>query len=359
MPLRASHQPYAKRFLKPAFIYTGISLLGVAAYGLASLFSLPFVLMAILQAIFVSSLVFLIGISYGILNDMLACRTNLEYFTMGHQPDQHGGVVASNSKNLNAVTWGIVATWDIALPAGILFGIAALATFLSHTALPPFMLAFLGAGALLAVGLAHVLAKYLVGRSDDTMINKRYSNATNSIYGYSSLSPDVKFKRSWLVNGYRNGLGYALLPLMGLLGLIASITLGALHVAPTALHMSMALQYGLAAIPVVIAMVSLLYFAAKLPGVKAGLKAQQRLPHAGSSPSPHQGPFYCLQPKVPGPDNTNDSRRRAHPRPPSILPELHSDAFGPDTDNSAANPHHVSASEWVAAIGGGSTAPGN
>jgi len=57
---------------------------------------------------------------YGILQDQVTARVCVEYFTVGHPPIFH-----TQSPTLLAFGWGIVATWWVGLPLGILVGIAA------------------------------------------------------------------------------------------------------------------------------------------------------------------------------------------------------------------------------------------
>ncbi len=63
----------------------------------------------------------LTGIMYGIVNDMIACRRCIEYFTVGHFYDgrnlEHRPILTLDP-NLNAIVWGTVATWWACAPAG-------------------------------------------------------------------------------------------------------------------------------------------------------------------------------------------------------------------------------------------------
>ena len=55
------------------------------------------------------------AICYGILHDMVTAHLCVEYFTIGHPK-----IIESESPVVLALTWGVVATWWIALPMGIL-----------------------------------------------------------------------------------------------------------------------------------------------------------------------------------------------------------------------------------------------
>ncbi len=53
---------------------------------------------------------------YGIIHDMITAHLCVEYFTIGHPK-----IIDSESPVVLAFTWGIVATWWMALPMGLLF----------------------------------------------------------------------------------------------------------------------------------------------------------------------------------------------------------------------------------------------
>lgn len=62
----------------------------------------------------------LAAITYGILHDQVTARVCLEYFTIGHPP-----IFPTTNPTLLALGWGVVATWWVALPLGILLAVAA------------------------------------------------------------------------------------------------------------------------------------------------------------------------------------------------------------------------------------------
>lgn len=66
--------------------------------------------------IIVSALV--LSICYGILHDLVTAHFCVEYFTIGHPK-----VIKSESPVLLAFTWGIIATWWVGLPIGILIAV--------------------------------------------------------------------------------------------------------------------------------------------------------------------------------------------------------------------------------------------
>jgi hypothetical protein len=60
------------------------------------------------------------AIAYGVIHDQVTARVCVEYFTIGHPP-----LIPSESPTLLALAWGVVATWWVGLPLGILLAIAA------------------------------------------------------------------------------------------------------------------------------------------------------------------------------------------------------------------------------------------
>jgi hypothetical protein len=62
----------------------------------------------------------LAAICYGILHDQVTAHACVEYFTIAHPP-----VFDTESPFLLAIGWGILATWWVGLPFGVLLAIAA------------------------------------------------------------------------------------------------------------------------------------------------------------------------------------------------------------------------------------------
>ena len=60
------------------------------------------------------------AVSYGILHDQVTAHLCVEYFTIAHPP-----LIASESPFLLAIAWGIVATWWVGLPLGLMLAAAA------------------------------------------------------------------------------------------------------------------------------------------------------------------------------------------------------------------------------------------
>lgn len=60
------------------------------------------------------------AITYGVLHDQVTAHLCVEYFTIAHPP-----VFPTNSPFLLAIGWGIIATWWVGLPLGIVLALAA------------------------------------------------------------------------------------------------------------------------------------------------------------------------------------------------------------------------------------------
>lgn len=59
-----------------------------------------------------------LAILYGIIHDMITAHLCVEYFTIGHPT-----IIESTSPVALALVWGIIATWWVGLPLGILLAI--------------------------------------------------------------------------------------------------------------------------------------------------------------------------------------------------------------------------------------------
>lgn len=190
----------------PGLVLSFLAIAGVSIFVLSSPF-LPLIAYNVFQAIFIASAVYLVGIGYGIFNDLLATGHSLNYFTSGH-----GSGFEMQSKNRFAVsfTWGIFATWGLALPAAVLFGITALiCNFVGLSGFSLFLPSMVG-GALLCVLAADMFARYC-----KNIMMKRGDSREEAGY--------------WSCNA-RNSFGYVSMPLLGLGGLITYTTLRALGI---------------------------------------------------------------------------------------------------------------------------------
>ena len=60
------------------------------------------------------------AVGYGIVHDQITARVCVEYFTVGHPR-----IIASESPTVLGLVWGVVATWWVGLPLGLLLALAA------------------------------------------------------------------------------------------------------------------------------------------------------------------------------------------------------------------------------------------
>ncbi len=236
---------YAKKTLNPQLKIIALSVILALAFPFFGLlWSLPYAIAGILNMLYIGSSTYLLGINYGIGNDLLACRNNIVYFTKGHNYGQEYGLVKTDNPNVNAIAWGITATHPLALAAGIIFGIAgAIAFFAGAPFIAPILL-ILPIGAL-AVGIgAHFYSKHKLKQ-----YNARYSSDRKSRY-----SP------TWHSNSDRNLFGYIALPLTAIVGLIVTITVSALHISLPIVLLSLPFQIIPGVLPATLITIGVLYF---------------------------------------------------------------------------------------------------
>lgn len=60
------------------------------------------------------------AVVYGIIHDMLTAHVCVEYFSIAHPP-----IITTGSPMLYALVWGVVATWWVGLPLGIVLAYVA------------------------------------------------------------------------------------------------------------------------------------------------------------------------------------------------------------------------------------------
>src|SRR5262245_43620909 len=101
----------------------------------------------------------LAAVFYGVVHDQVTARLSLEYFTIGHPR-----LIASESPTVLALFWGVVATWWVGLPLGVILAFAARRggrpKLVARQLLRPVMglLGVLGAGAVVTAIVAGSLA---------------------------------------------------------------------------------------------------------------------------------------------------------------------------------------------------------
>ena len=212
-----------------------LAMLVFAAFGLVHFLGAPIALVAVVNALFSGSFVYVTAITYGIVNDIFAAKTHLPYFLLGHQPKQHS-LVRSNSEIVNASVWGIAAVHPLAAIAAIVFTIAY--SIVGGLGLPflGFLLPAIPVLALCIIAYAsrttRDITKYLYSflilsdyqaNGRDYFINQICEkNSQRSSY-------DLKFdyERAFLSNGERNLIGFKWMPICAVVSLITLMVLSA------------------------------------------------------------------------------------------------------------------------------------
>lgn len=200
-----------------------VTVLSAAAYVVP--FFVTFPLAAAIQII---ALGVLTAVSYGIINDQLACRQCIEYFTIGHTPF-HRRLLETEDPTLNGVVWGIHATWILGAAAGVALAIATRATklvALSALSLTPIAI-------LLVIG-ACVYAEYRSAREEaywgkeekERELNRRFQQTIDPEEGFHPVDlrriPANK-RAAYMGVGERNNVGYKVMPAAGIILIIGSI----------------------------------------------------------------------------------------------------------------------------------------
>lgn len=99
------------------------------------------------------------AILYGLVQDQVTARICVEYFTIGHPR-----IIESESPTMLALAWGVLATWWVGLPLGVLLAVAARAgsrpplTWRDLVRGVATLLLFVAAVAVLAGVVGHTLA---------------------------------------------------------------------------------------------------------------------------------------------------------------------------------------------------------
>lgn len=173
------------------------------------------------------------AMGYGILNDLLGAKSNLPYFMLGHQRQQHS-MIESNKPAAQGIAWGIAAVAPLAFPAAILFFVTALiAGFFVPTAL--FVLPVMAIVIPLVVIIADVVARrkkkiYMAGADEYQFANHpwdvfREGLNDYQIDGLKEMSNTVEEKAAWLANSDRNVIGFKYVPILAVVSLVAFATL--------------------------------------------------------------------------------------------------------------------------------------
>lgn len=225
------HRPKARyekdKFLRQSLIagLKGIALSALITVEFAAsvFFAAPAWAMALSSAFFVGASIYLCGLLYGVLNDVLATNMNLPYFLVGHQPKQRS-VIKTNNKFSQAVAWGIAATEPLARTAAGVFTVVsiilAFTTSMSLFLLPVLMLTM----PLIVLG-AECLARHKLKKTEN--LSAPYVHWDENKQYLFPLEADYA---SWHANNLRNTFGYVVVPLVAVAALISLISLSAVGV---------------------------------------------------------------------------------------------------------------------------------
>ncbi|PUT38721.1 ABC transporter ATP-binding protein [Legionella taurinensis] len=219
--------------LKFGIIVSILSILAILGFAALSFFAAPLVLTVIAGAFFAGGMVFLMAMGYGIFNDLLGAKSNLPYFMLGHQPQQHS-MIQSNKPAAQGIAWGIAAVAPLAFPAAILFFITALvAGFFVPTAL--FVLPVMAIVIPLIVIIADVVARrkkkiYTAGTDEYQLAHQPWEAFQGSLNEYQvdglmEMSNTVEEKAAWLANSDRNVIGFKYVPILAVISLVTFATL--------------------------------------------------------------------------------------------------------------------------------------
>jgi hypothetical protein len=205
-------------------LHPGIGTILLASFGIVLFvvfnFFFPMTLtlaQALLNGIFTFSSVYLMAISYGVINDAVGTIGNVKYFSESHQLEQKkwwlvdsDGLIANAFASGIGAVHGLYITKNISIPAlgAGLFGLAVFITTLVGLPFPSFTLPILGAGIVLGIISSEIFARYMVTRKD---------------------YPDIAERNYWR-NSFRNHFGFVVVPLLAITALIATITVTALKI---------------------------------------------------------------------------------------------------------------------------------
>jgi|GEM_PF-2925819 len=144
-------------FINPR--YSTFTYAAMAATGSAAL-----AVISPVESLRIIGMTVLTGVSYGISNDMIACRDCIEYFTVGHFYDgteTRFRPINTLNPTLNAITWGMIATWHVSAIAGAVFATLArlpiwgMALKITSAQLLP----YLAAGAAITFVVSHIMSR--------------------------------------------------------------------------------------------------------------------------------------------------------------------------------------------------------
>ncbi len=196
-------------------VYSAIAATSLAAIGIC----IPF------EPIKIISMTVLTSVGYGIANDMIACRDCIEYFTVGHFYDERNlryRPINSLNPNLNAVVWGMIATWHVACIAGVFLAILAriplpkITKKVTASQLAPSLLI----GAAVTLVISHITSRSAQNAMIQTI---EQANQGSAPHPMKYFDVPTNLQARWEACNVRNTTGYAALALGGIAFSIAII----------------------------------------------------------------------------------------------------------------------------------------
>ena len=175
----------------------------------------------------------LTAVTYGIINDQIACRKCIEYFTVGHT-QFHRRLLATDNPTLNGIVWGIHATWVLGAIAGVIMGGTAALVGVTASQVLLFVAPVLAVGVVGVSIYSHIRAKAVEKEWNmpenraglDAKFDGQWIDPSPGFHPVD-LSAIPKEKRAAYVGvGARNLTGYIAMPALGAVTLIEVIALG-------------------------------------------------------------------------------------------------------------------------------------
>lgn len=155
------------------------------------------------------------GMCYGIVNDMIACRDCIEYFTVGHGYDGRNlkkHLLCTLNPTLTALVWGIAATWHVCAIAGVCLALVARIPFpgLTRKITAAQMAPYLAISAAITLLIAHIKSR------------QAQAEIARDPYVLHFGVP-LQFQAGWEACEKRNETGYNMLPFSGIILLVGTI----------------------------------------------------------------------------------------------------------------------------------------
>lgn len=250
------------KYLKSGFAGVALSIPAVALFAATSMLGAPTWTMPLSNGLFASAMIYLSALAYGITNDIYATAANLPYFLFGHQPKQHS-LIETNDPIAQGVAWGVAATYEPALAAAIIFGIATTITA-AFAPIPNIIFPIgLSAMPLLAkvvdLHAAREMQKKIELLSD--FPDDAFSTGSNEYQRNASsiLQTTKQEYAAYRANSDRNSFGFSKVPYVGVGMLVMMLILSVAHsILPSSLFSTTATTL----LPITVACISIIAISA-------------------------------------------------------------------------------------------------